>query len=422
MRGLLPICFLTLSVIPANRAFAGANAGGTLLLHANPSITFTVDATTYCGQSGLTDCQGAVVSVAGTEVTVFYVIAAFPAQASPRLAGVSFGVEYDEANLPLLNHEPCSDFELAGDGWPGSGSGTAVTWNAAQTTPLVEVYWFAAYNYDGGAHVLELAQHPTQGAFFADDSVPSVLDPVTGLGVLGFGAEGSLACPGGAPSGGCCFEDLHCEYITEVACVARGGTYRGDGTDCSGVPCDFVSYGACCRFDGTCGLTENSLCPPERYMGDGVPCDPNPCPFPIEGACCTGTQCRLVDSNRCAWTYHGVFLPGEDCVPNPCEGAPPSGACCRDNGDCSFVTESVCSDLGGEWLGADLPCVPDNPCSETQGACCVLFDCVLAGSYDECGQLGGTFLGYNTVCDPNPCAPVPTRPATWGLIKRQYGD
>ena len=51
----LALAILTVGSI----AWAGPNAGGTLILHANPSIVYCSDASSYCGQSGLAACDGA---------------------------------------------------------------------------------------------------------------------------------------------------------------------------------------------------------------------------------------------------------------------------------------------------------------------------------------------------------------------------
>ena len=42
----------------------GANAGGTLLVHADPEIVYTSDVTDYCGLSDVDSCGAAVTSVA----------------------------------------------------------------------------------------------------------------------------------------------------------------------------------------------------------------------------------------------------------------------------------------------------------------------------------------------------------------------
>lgn len=50
------------------------------------------------------------------------------------------------------------------------------------------------------------------------------------------------------PTGACC-DGLYCTEVTEISCAAvSGGVYLGDGTTCTGDPCD-PTYGACCVGD-----------------------------------------------------------------------------------------------------------------------------------------------------------------------------
>ena len=198
MRALSPL-LIALFLVPAV-AFAGPNAGGTMILHANTSITYTTNTTNYCGQSGLSACSSATVSIAANPsvTTVFYALAAFPDSSSPRLRGLTFGIQYDASKFDLVAHGLCADAEIAGAGWPGSGSGTSVTWNTTQTGRLAEVYWFAGHVYaspDSCAFVLTPHPDPNLGGYFADDSVPSQLDPIADYGRLGFGVAGALPCP-----------------------------------------------------------------------------------------------------------------------------------------------------------------------------------------------------------------------------------
>jgi hypothetical protein len=64
---------------------------------------------------------------------------------------------------------------------------------------------------------------------------------------------------------------------------------------------------------------------------------------------------------------------------DPSCGPAPLGACCFTDGSCAILEEQACADAGGIWQGPD------------------------------------------TVCDPNPCTPVPTIESSWGKIKSQYG-
>jgi hypothetical protein len=259
-------------------ALAGPNAGGTLIVHANPGLNYTTDITNYCGMSGLTACQGAVTTVDGSRQAVWHVLAAFPPGSNPRMAGLVFGVTYTPG-VVLLGQGACADFELPDGNWPASGSGTALTWTPAETGLLTEVYWFAGYNYYGGCEIFQLGPHPTQGASFADDSVPSVLDAIAGFGRLGFNCPGGNICPDvpPPPTGACCFPDFSCQILTADECALGGGNYLGDDTTCDMCPPP-PATGACCVGE-VCSVVTAAECDQMggSYQGDGTDCDPDPC-------------------------------------------------------------------------------------------------------------------------------------------------
>ena len=261
-------------------ALAGPNAGGVLIVAVDTGFIYC-EQESYCGSVEIQFCEEAVVETTGPETVLLNVIAAFPSLASPRVSAASFGWEYDNNDVVIVASGPCGDFELATANWPASGEGTAIAWNSTQTTTLVYVYWLAAYNYYGNPQLLALTGHPTQGAFFADDDVPSNLDPIVGLGAFGFDTEGVLPCFADG-NGACCFEDCSCEVTIEEVCMDAGG----------------------------------------EYMGTGTTCDPNPCPCPPPGACCLGTECSVLTEYECSDTG-GEFL-GDDtvCDPNPCTVVP----------------------------------------------------------------------------------------------------
>jgi hypothetical protein len=52
--------------------------------------------------------------------------------------------------------------------------------------------------------------------------------------------------------------------------------------------------------------------------------------------------------------------PGVKC---PCEGPPPTGACCDEQDNCTVTIEADCV-APSEWLGAGTDCGPPNPCLE----------------------------------------------------------
>ncbi len=188
---------LGILVLLPTLVLAGPNAGGVLFLDAD---TTAVADSSYCGVAPLATCSLSVVTLPmwNPTNTVFRVWAAFPPDSSPRLVGLTFGISYDPVKFVLSGYGTCGDFELVGPGWPGSGSGTSMLWDTAQTSNLVEAYWFQGYAYsyvDGDTTSLALIPHPDQGGYFADDNKPSALDPIAAYGAIGFRTVGKLPCP-----------------------------------------------------------------------------------------------------------------------------------------------------------------------------------------------------------------------------------
>lgn len=79
-------------------------------------------------------------------------------------------------------------------------------------------------------------------------------------------------------------------------------------------------------------------------------------------------------------------------------GPTPTGACCI-GPDCFNLTSDDCVTMGGTYLGDNLSCIP-NPCS---GACCMSDNSCSIFSPVDCANAGGTYQGDGTTCDPNPC-------------------
>lgn len=414
--------------IAANVASAGPNAGGTLIVHGDPGVVYTTDIIDYTGFAPLPDgCESALTNYPADRTFVWWVKAAFPDGSSPRLAGVTFGIDYPaDGSVVVVAFGASGDFELPDGSWPAPQSGTAVTFQTARTSQLVDLYWFAGYNYSYyGADVsFDLIPNPSQGANFADDAVPSNLDPIAGLGSLGFGSNpGTLPCPvAGTPEGACCFEDGTCQVLTADDCALAGGAYQGDDTVCDPNPCPQPpATGACCvRGELDCIILSQQDClnAGGDYLGDDVPCDPDPCPKP--GACCfeDGSCVVLegVDCNAAGGSYQG---DNTLCDPNPCPQ--PTGACCFEDGSCQSLTAAECGAGGGSYQGDNVPCDP-NPCPQppATGACCFEDGSCQVLTADDCGAAGGSYQGDDTVCDPNPCPVVPTIESSWGQIKNVY--
>lgn len=198
-------------------AYGGPNAGGSLILHTNPLLAYSIG-TDYCNRDSLLTCDLAVTTTDLLESTIVFVVAAFPDSSEPRLQAATFGLEFDEERIDISDYGSCADFELPNPSWPASGTGTAVTWSAPKTSLVVPIYWLCVTASDTTS--LSIVRHPTQGGAFADDSVPAAVDTVSAFGSLGFGVQGELPCPpasGGQPYSQESPTDSDCEFPSELA-------------------------------------------------------------------------------------------------------------------------------------------------------------------------------------------------------------
>lgn len=419
VRALIAFAMLGLAGAASRTALAGPNANGTLIVHENQTTDYTTDPNgPYCGTSGLASCGSAVSSATGTNEVIFHVFAAFPSNASPSLKKVAFGVSYP-GGIQLVDYGLCGDSETSTSEWPDTGQGTVVQWGTAKTSTLVELYWFTAYNYFGNAPSASfcITAHPVAGGKFFDGSIPEVEDAIAAYGCFGFDTSGSNTCPSNLPTGACCFANGSCQVQTAAACATAGGSYSGDGTDCTPNDCAQPT-GACCAADGSCQELTSSACTSAGgdYSGDGTDCTPNNCPQPSTGGCCHDNgSCTIVTQASCVGgdgTYQG---DGTDCTPNPC---PPAGACCIPPATCSLLTEDACTDANGAWAGDGTVCAA-GLCDGATGACCLSAVCVVY-TQDFCElQDDASYVGDGTDCDPTPC-PTATRKQSWGQIKAQY--
>jgi hypothetical protein len=357
---------------------AGVNAGGTLLAHdANLLMSQTDGSASICGQGTVpatceqisTEIDGA----AAADPAVFKVYAAFAS--APVLLGITWGVHYSPDDIVLAAHGNCGSFELNDDTWPDTDTGSSVTWDTPETSLLVPVYWFAAYQY-GAPGQFVLRDNPSQGGFFGDDSVPAVLDPIAAYGAMGFGEAGVLICP--PVTGACC--------------------------DISTIP-------------ATCSQKLQTNCVGSNEVFEGVkPCDPDPCP--TTGACCAvGANCTVVTPAECAQIPDSYFAGLATACGPLCDAI---GACC-DNAHltCSMQVVDTCVPPA-VFDGVGTRC-SNSPCAEPVGACCVEGEACFVSPESSC--LGGEWLGgQNKDCrDPMICS-LPVQPTTWGQIKARYKD
>ena len=97
----------------------------------------------------------------------------------------------------------------------------------------------------------------------------------TRIDTSGFIAARETTCPGGSdPTGACCV-GTSCSVTTEADC---GGTYLGDGTNCSDDPCAPDPTGACC-YGTSCAVMMPDQCNNTggTYQGDNTDCNGDPC-------------------------------------------------------------------------------------------------------------------------------------------------
>ncbi|MEZ4654922.1 MAG: hypothetical protein R3E12_15375 [Candidatus Eisenbacteria bacterium] len=245
-----------LVLIALSHAQAGPNANGYLLLHTDDTLVYS-SGTDYAGQSSR-ECDDDficppyhdpacpdrkttldVASDRGSDIAIWWVLAAFPPDACPRGKGVTFGARWDSPEqIVIVDSGMAGDFEIPTPDWPhASGSGTAVVWERTNLSQMFEVYWFAGYVPYGTA-TFRLAPHPTQGVAFADDAVPANVDPIAEehLATLGFnGALGTNPYVDDPP-GACCI-DSDCRVLPQATCDAMDGMFQGAETECEPNPC-----------------------------------------------------------------------------------------------------------------------------------------------------------------------------------------
>ena len=391
------------------KAQAGPNAGGTLICH-DPHYSYSDEGPIPCSVgTPPVSCEAADVELDGAysmgTAKCFTVYAAFPPGSIPRLAGLTWGVQYNWDKLSLAGFfGRCADAEFPDAGWPAPGTGNTVTWNTPQTADLVQLYFFFAYLSEGAGStaLLRLAPNPTQGGWFRDDSVPPVLDAIAGYGSMGFDTPGQTACSWSAPQGPCCATDGSCTLTAPEACVYPA-IFHSEGTNCDPNPCPQLA--ACCATNGTCTLVVPVLClSPNVPHSEWSSCAPNPCDQPA--ACCYPSgSCQMRIADLCVPPAVG-HPEWTSCSLNPCP-QPPVGACCYlSTGACYVLSELNCP-APDVWHPEITTCWP-NPCPQPPlGVCCTpssggCFVCI----EPNC-PAPSVWHGEWTTCSVNPCPQPP---------------
>lgn len=186
---------------------------------------------------------------------------------------------------------------------------------------------------------------------------------------------------GDACKGACCLPNTSCVRTGQQTCIDQGGTFNGNGTQCSPSPC--APNGACC-IGTTCSPQSSIDCAANNglFGGVGSNCESPPCFVPCcrqDGTC---TQMTLAACNALPFAIAGD--PGDPCAGPPCA---PVGACCYEDGSCEAPrTQFACTSSNGSRWTEGIGCTPNlcqGRCCFPDGTCSVVFpdDCVAPGEY-----------------------------------------
>jgi hypothetical protein len=293
VRALLLILAVAFGAGSVGSAWAGPNAGAKLVLHYNPSLTYTTDGGSYYdGYSNLNDCKDAVTKVSAADGTpvVFYLLIAFDGIGSPHVKACGFGISFSSPLVAPIASGPCNGdpFAVYDDAWPANGSGVGLSWDYPLTRDVNEIFWFASYSYAN--QWFKVTAPPRQGAEINNGDMPPEIDYVGDVnqghyysseyfGMIGFGKKGNSPCNPDESTGACCSSVGDCIIQTRVGCAAYSGyTYMGDDAPCNPNPCEPGS-GACC-VDGDCEIKLWDDCIAHGvWIGMNIGCDPSPCGF-----------------------------------------------------------------------------------------------------------------------------------------------
>ncbi len=233
---------------PCPTSTTGPNVDGAIIVHTNDSYAYlsTTVCTTPLGQPA--SCEEAITQTDKSVGVVVWFLAAFPPYASPAVASVYFGFDYDDANLdPSERFGPCGPpgtIEAPDAGWPQNVAGNAVGFGTPVLgNTLFRFYYFKVSDYLGqpGPYLCS-AINPTGGyAAFFDDSFPPGQNNVTRFGCINWYGDGGMN---------------ECPQVQPV-------------------------LGACCDVLGNCTMTTQADCLASNAWLPEPTCEPNPCPVPI---------------------------------------------------------------------------------------------------------------------------------------------
>jgi hypothetical protein len=405
MRAIL-LTLAGLAVVFANTG-AGPNADGAIIVHTNDSYAYNslTVCTTTLGQPA--SCAAAVTRTDKVAAAVVWFLAAFRPTASPAVASIYFGINFDDVNLdPTTRFAPCGPagtVEAPDAGWPSNQAGNSMGFGSPIVgNILFRFYYFKADDMSDGvaSPYLCSAINPTGGfAAFYSNQFPPAEDYIEKFGCVRWYAQGSNDCPYPLEGSACCDPATGvCLYLEEVDCLPPA-VWHPEWPSCSPNPCP-QPLAACCAIDGGCSITVPSDCYPPSTWHSGWPsCSPNPC-SPAAACCDPATgACNLIPELSClAPSIWHADWPA--CVPNPCPQ--PVAVCCSINGDCTLTVSADCP-APSTWHAEWTTCTPDPCTSILLGACCdrPTGRCTLLAEA-QCHPPSVWHPEW-TSCTPNPC-------------------
>lgn len=193
------LSLLLVACVLPNDAWSGRNSGGSLVVHAEPGLVYSTGYD-YCEQSYVDPgrCVDTVTQVDEVPggASILWILAAFPAGASPAVVVTQFGVESTIGPGAAVAHGPCGpvSFTIPHPEFPSSGTGIAVTYYPTVYRTLFPVYWLALEGTSGDTFATTV--DPGLGtAVFVDEGRPAQSDEVYGFGLARWGSAGNNNCP-----------------------------------------------------------------------------------------------------------------------------------------------------------------------------------------------------------------------------------
>ena len=196
-----------------------------------------------------------------------------------------------------------------------------------------------------------------------------------------------------------------------------GGTWLGDGTDCSSVEC--MSIGACYIFTFEYECLDDIMAPEcnaqgGEFLGPLSSCQDEGffCRSSIGACCIDDTDCwEFTSEEECEWYGGKFFGDGSTCSVDAPWCVMLIGSCCFGDSCMDDVVYDQCEIMGGIFWADDCSLLDDvEMCVPSLGACCFGGQqCEDAIEDADCWSSGGTFYGVGSTCDVDgsECAPYP---------------